>query len=79
MGDKVWDWFLPIRPSPGNGVRFEYNEYLVKKMRARARKIIRSQSARAGSDVVNRGSRNFPTREMEEKDVSTLAGSEQLG
>lgn len=79
MGDKVWDWFLPIRSSPGDGVRFEYNENLVKKMRARARKVIRSQSARTGSDVASRGSRNLPTREMEEKDVSTLAGSGSRG
>jgi hypothetical protein len=79
MGDKVWDWFLPIRPSPGDGVRFEYNEYLVKKMQARARKVIRAQSVRTSSVVVRGGSRNFPTREMEEKDVSTLADSGELG
>jgi hypothetical protein len=79
MGDKVWDWFLPIRPSPGDGVRFEYNEYLVKKMRARARKVIRSQSTQASSDGVSRGSRNFPTQELEEMDVSTLAGSGRRG
>ena len=79
MGDKVWDWFLPIRSSPGDRVTFEYNENLVKKMRARARKVIRSQSARAGSDVASRGSRNLPTQEMEEKDVSTLAGSGSRG
>ena len=79
MGYKVWDWFLPIRPSPGDGVRFEYNEYLVKKMRARARKVIRSQLARASSPVVSGGSRNFPAQDIEEKDASTLAGSGRRG
>ena len=75
MGDKVWDWFLPIRPTPGDGVRFEYNEYLVKKLRAKARKVIKSQSAQSGSLAVGGGSRNFPSRGMEEKDVSTLGSS----
>jgi hypothetical protein len=44
MGDKVWDWFLPIRPSQGDGARFPYNEALVKKLQARARAIIAGQS-----------------------------------
>lgn len=44
MGDKVWDWFLPIRPSQGDGVRFPYNESLVKKLRDRARAIVVGQS-----------------------------------
>jgi hypothetical protein len=44
MGDKVWDWFLPIRPSQGDGARFPYNEALVKKLQARARATIAGQS-----------------------------------
>jgi hypothetical protein len=39
MGDKWWDWFLPIRKSQGDGVRFEYNTALVKKLQARAKEI----------------------------------------
>ena len=38
MGEKVWDWFLPIRGSMGDGIRFEYNKKLVEKLMARARK-----------------------------------------
>jgi hypothetical protein len=38
MGERVWDWFLPIRGSMGDGVRFEYNKKLVEKLMARARK-----------------------------------------
>jgi len=41
MGDKWWDWFLPIRKSQGDGVRFEYNTALVKKLQARAQEIAR--------------------------------------
>lgn len=46
MGDKVWDWFLPIRPSQGDGARFPYNEALLAKLQARARAIVAGQSAR---------------------------------
>jgi hypothetical protein len=74
MGDKVWDWFLPIRPTPGDGVRFEYNQYLVDKLRKRARKILRAQSAQSTSNTG--GNRLFPGL-MDEKEVSTLSGSVQ--
>ena len=42
----MYDWFLPIHPSPGDGIRFEYNEVLVKKLKARARYILESQAGR---------------------------------
>ena len=40
MGENIWDWFLPIRSSQGDGARFPYNEALVKKLQARARAIV---------------------------------------
>jgi len=48
MGDKVWDWFLPIRGSKGNGINFEYNEMLVKKLQKKARNVMSTQASRAG-------------------------------
>jgi hypothetical protein len=44
MGDNIWDWFLPIRPTQGGGARFPYNEALVEKLQARARAIVSGQS-----------------------------------
>jgi hypothetical protein len=44
MGDKVWDWFLPIHGSQGDGVRFEYNEVLLKRLRGKARAVVLAQS-----------------------------------
>jgi len=44
MGDKVWDWFLPIRGSPGDGIRFEFNEKLARKLRNKARAVVRHQA-----------------------------------
>jgi len=49
MGDKWYDWFLPIHRSPGDGVRFEYNEELVKKLKARARVILQNQGGMQGA------------------------------
>ena len=43
MGNKVWDWFLPIRGSPGDGIRFEYNEKLALKLRNKAKAVARHQ------------------------------------
>jgi hypothetical protein len=43
MGDKVWDWFLPIRGSQGDGIRFEYNEKLARKLRNKAKAVVRHQ------------------------------------
>ena len=43
MGENIWDWFLPIRPSRGDGARFPYNEKVVKKLRERARRIVAGQ------------------------------------
>lgn len=74
MGDKVWDWFLPIRPTPGDGVRFEYNQDLVDKLRKRARKILRAQLAQSTS---NTGGNRLLPGPMDEKEVSTLGGSVQ--
>lgn len=42
----MYDWFLPIHQSPGDGIRFEYNEVLVKKLKARGRYILESQAGR---------------------------------
>jgi hypothetical protein len=44
MGEEVWDWFLPIRTTPGDGVRFEYNEVLLTKLRNKARQVMLAQS-----------------------------------
>jgi hypothetical protein len=41
LGENIYDWFLPIHRSPGDGIRFEYNEALVRKLKARARVILR--------------------------------------
>lgn len=43
MGNKVWDWFLPIRGSQGDGIRFEYNEKLARKLRNKAKAVVRHQ------------------------------------
>jgi len=40
MGNNVWDWFLPIHGSRGDGIRFEYNPKLVEKLQAKARRVI---------------------------------------
>ena len=48
MGEHVYDWFLPIHNSPGDGVRFEYNEALVNKLKARARVILQGQGQGQG-------------------------------
>ena len=47
MGDTVWDWFLPIRPTQGDGIRFEYNEKMVAKLRARAKEVMRAQATKS--------------------------------
>ena len=44
MGDNIWDWFLPIRPTQGDGARFPYNEAMVEKLQARASAIVSGQS-----------------------------------
>jgi hypothetical protein len=54
MGDKVWDWFLPIRPSQGDGARFEYNTALVQKLQIRAREIALAQSSRGENSQPSR-------------------------
>jgi hypothetical protein len=54
MGDKVWDWFLPIRPSQGDGARFEYNTALVQKLQIRAREIALSHSSRVENSQPSR-------------------------
>jgi hypothetical protein len=51
MGDKWWDWFLPIRKSQGDGVRFEYNTALVKKLQARAQEIARLTSINVENSI----------------------------
>jgi DHHC palmitoyltransferase len=45
MGDRVWDWVFPIRGSMGDGVRFEYNERVLEKLRAKGKEIVRMQSS----------------------------------
>jgi hypothetical protein len=73
MGDKPWDWFLPIQATPGDGVRFEYNEELLTKMHARAREVLRAHSAQSTS---NRGGSDiFSARAIDEKEGSTLGSS----
>ena len=66
MGDRIWDWFLPIRPTPGDGVTFEYNERLVKKLRARAKRVLGSQSSVSGTVI---GSRRFPGGVINDNEV----------
>lgn len=74
MGDKVWDWFLPIRSSQGDGIRFEYNEVLAKKMRTKAMRIARAQSAITSSIAGSHSAAG--SRSVEEK-TSTLIGSDR--
>jgi len=74
MGEKVWDWFLPIRGSMGDGIRFEYNKKLVEKLVARARKAAGLQGSR--SSPLSAGGRPSPHREFEDTQGSTaLAGT----
>lgn len=56
MGEYIWDWFLPIRPSQGDGARFPYNEELVKKLRKRARAVVTGQRVgKAGQRTAGEG------------------------
>ena len=72
MGEKVWDWFLPIHGSMGDGIRFEYNEKLVEKLVARARKASGFPGSR--SSRLSAGSRPSPHRQFEDAQGSiTLA------
>lgn len=50
MGDHIWDWFLPIRRTKGDGVRFEFNQTLVKKLQARAGAIARGELTGIGAE-----------------------------
>jgi len=43
MGEKVWDWVLPIHRSQGDGIHFEHNKTLLAKLQARAKEVIRTQ------------------------------------
>ncbi|WBW72613.1 vacuolar membrane palmitoyltransferase Pfa5 [Schizosaccharomyces osmophilus] len=36
MGDRWYDWFLPFRRSPGDGMHYEYNPSFLHKMRLKA-------------------------------------------
>ena len=44
MGDKIWDWCLPIKGSKGNGIKFEYNDALLKKLRIKALTVVGTQT-----------------------------------
>jgi hypothetical protein len=66
MGGKIWDWFLPIRGSQGDGIRFDYNERLLMKLRTRAKEVIRNQSRQATTNS------HSVAVEEEEKGESTV-------
>jgi hypothetical protein len=51
MGDHVWDWFLPLQRMKGDGVRFEFNQTLVKKLQARARAIATGELTGIGAET----------------------------
>jgi len=81
MGEKPWDWFLPIRATPGDGIRFEYNEKLARKLRNKAKAVVRHQAVAefakraeeqaATTDNVNSSNDNNG-RVVEEKEESTI-------
>jgi len=51
MGEHVWEWFLPITGSQGDGVRFEYNEALSNKLKKRAREIAAGHTAQSSRPI----------------------------
>jgi hypothetical protein len=51
MGEHVWDWFLPIQKTKGDGVRFEFNQTLVKKLQARAKAIAAGELTGIGAEA----------------------------
>jgi len=86
MGEKPWDWFLPIRATPGDGIRFEYNEKLARKLRNKAKAVVRHQAVAefakraeeqgvATTNVVNSSNNNNNNNNggmVEEKEESTI-------
>jgi hypothetical protein len=82
MGEKPWDWFLPIRATPGDGIRFEYNEKLVRKLRNKAKAVVRHQAVaeyakraeQQGAATTNNfnSNNNNDGRIVEEKEESTI-------
>jgi hypothetical protein len=74
MGNNVWDWFLPIHGSRGDGIRFDYDPKLVEKLQTKARRVIMGKHAEEDDAQLRR----LAAFDAREKEGSTLESPDEM-